>query len=352
MSALKDLLTRLIQADGPMPVSTFMTLCLHHRDFGYYATRPGVGRDFITAPESSQVFGDMIGLWLAQCWSDLGRPSSLQLAELGPGRATLMADALRATRPLDGFHAALSLSLVEASPPLRSLQAEKLEAYGPGWIEDISELAPGPALILANEYLDCLPPRQFVHTGDAWCERMIGLTPSGTLAFGLSKGVPPIGEQPLPDGKTTKLEIQPGLETLTEHLRLRADAGHPFAALFIDYGPATTPPGDTLRAYYQGRQIDPLARPGDSDLTVDVDFARLAHLGRQAGLSVHGPVQQGPFLLSLGAEAHLNRLARTAPDGGEALYRATRRLIDPEEMGARFKVICLSHGLNFTPVGF
>lgn len=352
MAALKDLLTRLIQTDGPMPVSTYMTLCLHHSAHGYYATRPGLGRDFVTAPETSQVFGDLIGLWLAQTWIDLDRPRPLQLAELGPGRGTLMQDALRATGPIDGFHEALTLSLVEASPPLRDIQASRLARYAPTWISDPSNIAPGPTLILGNEYLDCLPARQFVRDGPRWRERVVGYSDTGELAFGLTDDLSdPNGTASAPP-QARGFEIQPGLETLVEGLRQRARLGHPFAALLIDYGPSEACPEDTLRAYYDGTQIDPLARPGESDLTVDVDFGRLVRLAKQAGLQVHGPVPQGQFLLALGAEAHLNRLAGSASDGGAALYHGTRMLIDPAEMGTRFKFVCISHALPFKPTGF
>ena len=339
--SLRQRLAALIAADGPLPVSAYMTLCLHDRQHGYYATRPGLGRDFITAPETSQVFGELLGLWAGHEWQAMGAPDGLQLAELGPGRGTLMADALRAGTQVPGFAEAAALTLIEASPALRTVQGERLGAYRPRFGNDIAAIPAGPAVILANEYLDCLPARQFVRDGAGWRERVVGLDPKGELSFGLATDRAPDGEVAV-EGPGATCEVQPALDVLVDQLAMRAEAGAPLRALFIDYGPAGHAPGDTLRAFREGVQVDPLAAPGESDLTVDVDFSRLARLARAAGLSVHGPVEQGAFLLALGAEARLNQLAKASPERAGALYDGVRKLVDPAEMGARFKVICLS----------
>lgn len=348
MSDLKARIEAMIRADGPLPVSAYMELCLHDPKHGYYATRPGLGTDFITAPEISQIFGELLGLWAAHEWQVMGAPDAFSLVELGPGRGTLMADALRASRGVSGFHAAMALHLVEASPALQAQQAAALEAHSPAFARDLNALPSQPTLILANEYLDCLPARQFVQDGGAWRERVVGLGDDSALTFGLAVDKAPaeIAGQP-----GAAIELQPGLDVLVDQLKARAEAGAPFRALFIDYGPAGETPGDTLRAYRQGEQVHPLDAPGTCDLTVDVDFARLKRLAETAGLSVHGPVPQGQFLLSLGAETRLNQLAKAKPEIADTLYDGVRKLVDPAEMGSRFQVICISTPELSPPAG-
>lgn len=354
MPTLKDRLIRLISTDGPMPLSTYMTLCLHDPKDGYYATRPGLGRDFITAPEISQVFGDLIGLWCADAWRQLGQPEPTILSEIGSGRATLMADALRATRQIEGFHDGLELQLIEASPALQQVQIERLRDRPPRFANSISELPNAPTILIANEYLDCLPTRQFVRDNEDWRERVVGADLEAlSLRFGLSTDEAP--DDAFPRTHTSDrqcVEIQPGLDKLVGELSERADTGHPLIALFIDYGLTDIAPDDTLRAFQNGQQVDPLVAPGQSDLTVDVDFGRFKRLAERSGLKVYGPVEQGAFLLSLGAEQHLNNLAASAADNGQSLYEGVKRLVDPSEMGSRFKVICISNVDSFSPAGF
>lgn len=349
MSDLKDRLAALIAADGPMPISAFMNTCLHDPKLGYYATRPGLGTDFITAPETSQIFGELLGLWAAHEWQVMGAPDQLNLVELGPGRATLMSDALRAGQSVSGFLDSVALTLIEASPQLRAVQVDRLTRYSPQFGSDLTQIGSGPTLILANEYLDCLPARQFVSTGAGWSERVVGLAENGELTFGLAQdeaeGITAPGDQ-------AEVEIQPSLDVLVDQLKLRREGGEMFRALFIDYGPSDRTPGDTLRAYHQGRQIHPLEAPGASDLTVDVDFARLKRLAVAAGLDVSGPVEQGRFLMTLGVEARLNALAKAQPEQADALYQSAQKLVDPEHMGQRFKVICLSSPGLPPPAGF
>lgn len=330
---LKALITEL----GPIPVSTWMNLCLHDPEAGYYATDPGLGRDFITAPETSQVFGELIGLWGAEEWRAMGAPAPLTLCELGAGRGTLLADGLRALHSAaPDVLAAMQLVLVEASPKLRAMQARALAAHRPVFADGIESLPPGPMVLIANEFLDCLPARQFVREAAGWRERVIGLDASGRFTFGLAAGEPPADLAP---GEAAEVDVQLALESVVAAL---AERDAPFRALFIDYGESEVAPGDTLRAYRDNRQVNPLSRPGRSDITVDVDFGRLARLARAAGLDVAGPVEQGAFLGALGIEARMHQLVRANPDQGEAIHRAIAQLVEPDKMGQRFKVICLS----------
>lgn len=350
---LKDRLIRQIRMDGPMPVSAYMQVCLHDPTDGYYARGAGLGRDFITAPETSQIFGELLGLWIAHEWRALGEPSPVTLLELGPGRGTLMADTLRAAQSVIPREA-IRLCLMEASPALRKTQAETLSDWSPDFVSGIEDAPSGTTLILANEFLDCLPARQFIQEGQSWRERIVGLDENGTLTFGVDRSdltAEAAAEMP-PIGLTAEAELQPGLGGLVDTLRARAEMGDRFHALFIDYGPAARSPADTLRAYKQGEQVHPLACPGEADLTVDVDFGRLAKLAQRAGLSVSGPVTQGAFLGALGIQARLNILTKQNPQLAEQIFTGAQKLVGPNEMGERFKVICLSSPELPNPAGF
>ena len=330
----------MIQASGPLSVATYMDLCLHDRRHGYYATRPGLGEDFITAPEISQVFGELIGLWAANEWQMMGAPSRIALVEIGPGRGTLMADALRATRAVSGFHTAIDLAFIEASPVLRANLEQRFAEMTPRVFSDLDALpTEHPVILIANEWLDCLPVQQYVRVGDAWHERVIGLDEAGALKFGLDPATLPEDISPTQDQAV--IELQPGLKTVSETLSQLFSAT-PGRALFVDYGPADRTPDDTLRSFKAGTQIDPLAAPGESDLTCDVDFARLVRLLRQQGLQTEGPIAQGLFLQSLGAEARLNQLARQNPDAADTLYQGVVKLVDPAQMGTRFQVVSVA----------
>lgn len=349
---LKERLIRLIETGGPIPVSTYMQLALHDRQDGYYATRPGLGTDFITAPETSQVFGELLGLWAVHEWRAMGEPDAFCLVEIGPGRGVLMQDALRMAFVAGGkaFADAMRLYLVEASPTLRDLQVERLAIYEPQFAEQPSEVPALPTIILANEYLDCLPARQFRRDGEEWRECVVGLDADGALAFGLAAD-----GRAAPEGTAATaacVEVQTGLDILIAELATRAGRGAPVHALFIDYGPTDSAPGDSLRAFQQGKQVSPLHAPGETDLTVDVDFGRLKRLATAAGLAVHGPTPQGMFLLGLGAQARLNQLVKANEENAEAIFNAAQRLIDPKDMGNRFKVICISSQGLPKPAGF
>jgi NADH dehydrogenase [ubiquinone] 1 alpha subcomplex assembly factor 7 len=345
---LKDRIAEMIRIDGPMPVSLYMLTCLHDPRDGYYATRAGFNADFTTAPETSQVFGELLGLWAAHEWIALGSPRKFWFVELGPGRGAMMADMLRAASSVTGFREAAQIALIEASPALREQQKATLQGETVTHFPSLGDVPHGSALIIANEFLDCFPVRQFVRDGNAWRERRIGLDNSGEMIF----GVGPLVELPpnaIPVGDN--FEFAPGFETLVDLIaqRFRTDAGR---ALIIDYGPDDRSPGDTLRAYQAGQQISPLAAPGQSDLTADVDFPRLARLAQARELAVHGPLAQGYFLTRLGIRERAMSLAKANPARAGEIAAAMQKLVQPNQMGARFKAICLSPSGAEPPPGF
>jgi SAM-dependent MidA family methyltransferase len=348
--SLLDRLKAQIAHDGPVGVPEFFTRCLHDPRDGYYATRPGINADFTTAPETSQVFGELLGLWAAHEWIKLGSPRKFWFVELGPGRGAMMADMMRAASSVTGFRDAAQIALVEASPALRQQQKAALAGEAVEHFGSLGDVPPGPALIIANEFLDCLPIRQYVREGNGWRERRVGLDTYTfeNIAFGLG----PLAELPanlIPAGDS--VEFAPGIETLVELVaqRFRSEAGR---ALFIDYGPDAHSPGDTLRAYKAGQQVNPLAAPGESDLTADVDFPRLARLAQTQGLAVHGPLAQGYFLTRLGIRERAVSLAQANPARADEIAAAMQKLVQPDQMGARFKAICLSPAGAEPPPGF
>ncbi len=348
MSGLKQRIAEAIRDNGPMPVSLYMLMCLHDPKDGYYATRPGFNQDFTTAPETSQVFGELLGLWAAHEWIALGKPEKFQLIELGPGRGTMMADLLRAGGSVPGFLDAAEIALIEASPALRQAQIGHLPRHTIHHHPDLDSIPPGPSIIVANEFLDCFAVRQFVRDGNGWRERQVGLDRDGHLAFGIG---PPADLPPdvIPVGD--HVEYAPALETLTTSIARRFRQ-HPGRALLIDYGPDDRSPGDTLRAYKAGEQLDPLADPGASDLTADVDFPRLRRLCESEGLAIHGPVQQRYFLTSLGVNERAASLVQANRDRADEIREAVHKLVSPDQTGARFKCVALTpHGAP-TPPGF
>lgn len=348
VSALRERIAEIISREGPITVSLYMSICLHDPRGGYYATRAGFNRDFTTAPETSQVFGELLGLWAAQVWRAMGKPAKLNLIELGPGRGTMMRDVLRVAATVPGFTAALEVTLVETSLLLRAKQADLLTGHAIRHADSIGGAPPGPAIILANEFLDCLPIRQFLHAGGAWRERQVGIGVDGELVFGLSPAVElPAGLTPSGD----EAEFAPGLETLVDELAHRFTKS-PGYALFIDYGRAGATPADTLRAYSDGRQIDPLAHPGASDLTADVDFGRLRQLAERERLTVHGPVAQGVYLTALGARERATALTAANPARADEITRAVETLVSPQQMGERFNVIAIGAPGFGPPPGF
>jgi SAM-dependent MidA family methyltransferase len=327
----------------------------------YYA-RPGAtpfGRagDFTTAPEISQAFGECLGIWAAVVWQAMGRPDPVLLVELGPGRGTLMADALRAAGEVaTPFRAALRVHMVEASPPLREAQAR---ALSPGavaaWHADAAGLPPGPAILLANEFFDALPIRQFVRRGAGWAERHVQ---DGRFVEQRAEAGPDAPPLPAEAPEGAVLEHGAAARALAGALgaRLAAQGG---AALVLDYGPATGGGlGDTLQAVSRHGRADPLAEPGTVDVTAHVDFGALAAVACAAGATAHGPLPQGLFLQRLGLAARAAVLARAAAagPGGRAaaglVLSGAQRLLAPEGMGRLFKALCLCHPGLPTPPGF
>jgi NADH dehydrogenase [ubiquinone] 1 alpha subcomplex assembly factor 7 len=355
---LIDKIARRIRTEGPLSVAGYMAMALHDPVDGYYATREPIGAsgDFTTAPEISQIFGELIGLWCAELWQRLGRPNPVILVELGPGRGVLMDDFLRVAAIVPEFRRALRLYLVEASPVLRAEQQRRLGEAGPLWLDRIEELPDGAMLLIANEFLDSLPIRQFVRRAGGWAERMVTLGHEGELCFAdgpesLALGLlVPFGLRNSSPG--TIVEICPAALALAGSLgrRLAQQRG---AALLIDYGHFSTAPGATFRGVARHRPVSPLLAPGSTDLSADVDFSAFAEAARQGGAKTHGPVTQGRFLAALGARLRLAALtARATPSQGQALESGLRRLSDPDQMGARFKVMALvSPGLA-QPPGF
>ncbi|HWD59273.1 MAG TPA: SAM-dependent methyltransferase [Stellaceae bacterium] len=355
---LADRLVRHIRAQGPLTVAAFMAMALHDPASGYYARRQPLGAsgDFITAPEISQIFGELIGLCCAEWWQRIGRPDPVIVAELGPGRGVLMADFLRAASAVAGFRDALRLHLVEASPLLREEQRRRLAAFDPVWAGDIDALPAAPLLLVANEFLDALPLRQLVRGDKEWAERLVAADADGRLCFAdgpqnpaLSLLVPP-ARRDAPAG--TIVELCPAAAALAAGLaeRLRRQPG---VALVVDYGYVAPPTGPTLAAIGGHRAADIFAAPGTADLSAHVDFAAFAEAARAAGAAVHGPVAQGDFLRALGAELRLAALSRQAQPGQRAaLESGLRRLIDPAEMGTLFKVVAMTSPGLPAPAGF
>ena len=338
-----------IAASGPITVADFMAECLLHPRHGYYTTRDpfGTAGDFITAPEISQMFGELIGLALAQTWLDQGRPARIALAEIGPGRGTLMADALRATRGVPGFHDAAEVHLVEASPTLRARQAEAMPQAQ--FHDSLASLPDLPLYLVANEFLDALPIRQHLRSGAGWRERMVGLE-DGKLAFGLGPETP-LGalEHRLGDTREGDLvEHAPALPAIVGEIGRRIDA-RGGAALLIDYGDWGSQ-GDTLQALKGHAPVDPLATPGEADLTAHVDFAEVARAAAPARYSRVTP--QGVFLERLGITDRAKTLAAGLSGARLSSHIAAhRRLTHPEEMGRLFKVIGLYPATGTPPPG-
>ncbi len=372
MTVLGELIAARIARLGAITVADYMAEAVAHPDHGYYMSGDPFGAqgDFVTAPEISQMFGELIGLWCADTWQRMGAPVPVLLVELGPGRGTLMADALRAARIVPGFGAALHLHFVEISPALRARQrdtlaecagaeragAERAGDVAPSWHESLDQVPDGPTLLIANEFFDALPVRQFEKRPEGWCERLVTLAPDGeTLAFTLAPPGPwaallPAALREAPPGALAEVSA-PAIGIAGEIGRRLATGGG--AALIIDYGHAEPRTGATLQAVRRHAAHAVLEDPGAADLTAHVDFSMLARAATEAGARVHGPVPQGRFLEALGIGARARALGESAtPDQASEIASALRRLTHPREMGELFKVLALGDPDLGPPAGF
>ena len=343
-----------IRATGPMSLATYMGLCLSHPRHGYYAAgRPiGAKGDFITAPEISQMFGELVGFFFVNLWQQMGEPKRFTLLELGPGRGTLMADALRAASRADGFENALHLQLFESNANLKAEQEKRLGKYNPYWASEIDAVSDDPLFVIANEFFDALPIRQFIRTENGWHERLIGLR-DNALAFGLSPT--PIADSAAPPqvrgayaGEILELGTA-GVEAMQRIARKAASQGG--AVLAVDYGYEHTQTGETLQAVHDHAFAKILEEPGDADISAHVNFGVLGDAARTTGLAVSPLVRQGEWLLRLGIGERARALARSNPNEAGNIARAVERLTAPEQMGTLFKAFC-AHSPGLRPAGF
>jgi SAM-dependent MidA family methyltransferase len=358
---LETEIRRRIAAAGPMPVDKYMALCLADPDYGYYITRDPLGArgDFITAPEISQMFGELIGLWMTAVWKQMGSPAKIRIVELGPGRGTLMKDAMRAAQVVPDFRAAARLHLIEISPVLEAQQERTLEPLTMPmvWHPALDDVPEGPAIVIANEFFDALPISQAVKREGGWFERRIGIDGNDKLAFTLASDPIPHFEQLLPKAvRDAPLDsiFEWRNETAAMSLGKRiADGGG--AALVIDYGHTVSDLGETLQAVGQHSYADPLTGPGLIDLTAHVDFQPLLRAAEAMGAQSYGPIQQSQFLRRLGIETRAATLKAKATRAVSAeIDAALARLIGHGRtgMGELFKVAALTHPSVDVPPAF
>ena len=334
-----------IRREGPISLADYMGACLQDSEHGYYRRPASVGHDFTTAPEISQVFGELIGLWAAVVWQQMGAPSAVQLVELGPGRGTLMQDALRAARAVPEFLAAAHVRLVETSASLIDVQRAALGRINldKTWHDSLQEVPAGPAIIMGNEFLDALPVAQFVREDEGWAEVVVGLDDKGELQLSRSVTAAKIVVTRLEDGWPSQapgalVELNASIAKVAELIGYRSHAA-PVAALFVDYGHTGSSPGDTLQAVRGHRMEHVLTSPGEADLTAHVDFEQLSRACGSRGLEVDGPVTQAEFLGALGAAERAARLMAANPVKANAIETGVQRLMSPGAMGTRVKAI-------------
>jgi NADH dehydrogenase [ubiquinone] 1 alpha subcomplex assembly factor 7 len=347
---LEGEIRRLIGIAGPMPIADYMRLCLTHPQYGYYSTRDPFGSsgDFITSPEISQMFGELIGLWMAQVWRQMGAPDNIRIVELGPGRGTLMYDAVRAAKVVKDFRDAIVLDLVEISPALQQAQQRRLEPLDVSimWHAALDQVPPGPCIVIANEFIDALPVHQAVKQSDGWHERVIEVGRDGHFQIGAARDPLPFFETSMPRALRQAPEgsiYEWRADTIALELgrRMRSDG----AALIVDYGHAHYGLGDTLQAVAGHAFTDPLRAPGQADLTAHVDFEAFGQSAECIGARVHGAISQRDFLLRLGIAQRAETLKANAQrDKAADIESALSRLIaeGAQGMGELFKAMAIA----------
>jgi len=351
MTSLRSLIKAEIKAHGPINVARYMALALAHPEYGYYQKQDpfGVDGDFTTAPEVSQMFGEMIGFWCAHMWQTIGQPVPVNVVEFGPGRGTLQVDVLRAANSVPNFVDSLKLWLIETSPVLRKTQQKNL---GPGpkapcWVDSVSDVAKGPLLIIGNEFFDALPVHQYVRGAEGWRERLIDVSKDeDRLAFVEADSLVTEGLIPdtLPGNKIGDVyEDQRISQTIMQDIAGRiVDQGG--VGIFIDYGHDRHGVGDTLQALKNHQFVDVLECPGDQDLTTHVDFEQLEKAAISAGAKTFGPIPQGLFLQQLGMHQRAEALKTDATvEQTLEINQAFNRLVNPEQMGSLFRVMIIAH---------
>jgi NADH dehydrogenase [ubiquinone] 1 alpha subcomplex assembly factor 7 len=353
-------LKRRIEFEGPIPVSAFMQAALYHPTLGYYRrSKPPIGAcgDYITAPEVSQMFGELIGVWCVDLWRRMGAPKGVHLVEFGPGRGTLLKDLLRAVARFSPFRESIELHLVEISPSLRAAQKRLLRGETPHWHDDFSEIPPGPAIVIANEFFDALPIRQFVRRQDGWFERCVGLDDKGGFCFVTALKPADLSEELSARERPSQAPLGGIIEISAQARALAGDIAARIArsgggALIIDYGPSRSDLGESLQAVHRHRSQEILARPGEVDLSAHVDFAALAAAARAEGCAVFGPIPQGVWLERMGIAARARALKAAARSRRPAIEAALTRLTAPTAMGLLFKVLALVPPKLGSPAGF
>ncbi len=346
---LKQRIIRQIEATGPISVADYMAMCLFDRDAGYYTTREPFGKDgdFITAPEVSQMFGELVGVWCANAWQALGSPNSFVLCEIGPGRGTLMKDLIRTVAKIaPGFIAAAKIHMVEISDRLTRIQRKTLTKHGGEitWKKHFKDVASGPLILIANELFDAIPSRQYVKINGRFVERVLALDTKQNFIFAAGSGsidealLPP-GNNIAPEGSI--FEVGPARNALMQEIaaRVHHDRG---AALLFDYGHLQQGFGDTLQALSHHNSVDVLHIPGAADLTTHVDFHSLALAARTEGCKTSA-MTQGEFLLAMGL---LDRAGALGTDKSaevqDQIHLDVDRLAGPDQMGTLFKALCVS----------
>lgn len=355
-SPLLEKIEKIIAATGPISLAEYFHICMAHPEFGYYKSKQVIGAkaDFITAPEISQMFGELIGIWCLDVWKQLGRPSEFALVELGPGHGTLMSDLLRATAIEPDFIKSAQITLVETSVRLKEMQQQKLNGHKIQWQSEISALPELPTILVANEFFDVVPIRQYIKRKQIWHERGVEINQQGALsdillAASIDTALLPKGHENEPNGSV--FETSPAREaiaqTLAEHINT-----HKGAALYIDYGFKASGFGDTFQAISEHKAVSPFSMPGTADLTSHVDFQALQTASQQSDIVAQDTITQAEFLLGLGLLERAGILgANATPQRQDEIRADVERLAGPEQMGELFKVLCI-HSKDITPAPY